>query len=104
MVNKLKFLFCIKIIGEENPEEEYYIKKGKDYESGYMSNPTEEEENQELNSIKETNEDEIFLNENKNASFDKFKTHSPSSNKSRSRIKKPIKNLVSFDDFLNSNQ
>lgn len=70
-----------------------------------MSNPSDEE-NQELNSssFKEPNEIKISKNENRNASFYDFDANSsPKSNRSRSRIKKPIKNLISFDEFLNSN-
>jgi len=105
-LNSFLFLVSyIKIIIDDE-EEEYYVKKGKDYEAGYMSNPSDEEDNPGLDPCKEPlTENKLYTNETRNSAyFDNVNSHSPKSNRSRSRIKKPTKNLITFDDFLNSNQ
>jgi len=69
-----------------------------------MSNPSEEENegmNLNENLFEENNQDSMQY-QYKNACFDKYKVNTAKSNKSRSRIKKPTKNFISFDEFLGS--
>lgn len=101
MVKKLDKLI---VLGEEKSEEEYYVKKAKEYEAGYMSNPSDEED-EEVNQNRKLSIQQNIVDEpkqicNKNNSFDNFSIVSVKNNRSKSRLKKPIKNLISFDEFL----